>query len=99
MESLEYTYIPGLEDAEIFEAFAPKLAPLARPHMSIFRPATEDQRQLAVPVFRRDPVSYLCRIRLACEALYGGIVLGNNLGNMWSFPIERLHESFNRWSQ
>ncbi len=44
--------------------------------------------------FIQDPVSYLCKMRIKFEDLYGGPIYGNNLGNLWLFPISRINPIF-----
>ena len=67
------------------------LASIARPHISILRPATEEQKGLRHPEFFEDPVGYLIKMRLFFEELYGGPIYANNLANLWPFPVNRLN--------
>jgi len=94
ISSLEYTYMPGLDNLSWFARWAPVLSPIARPHISIFRPATEAHSRLMTEMFVETPVDYLCTMRLILEHLYGGPVHGNNLGNLWPFPLSRIHPRF-----
>lgn len=94
LDNLEYTYIPGIDPLPKFIEIAPLLVHLAKPHTSIFRPATESQRILPCEEFKENPIEYLCKMRLFFEELYGGPILGNNLANLWPFPLNRLDPKF-----
>lgn len=94
VKKLEYTYIPGIDLLADFFKTAPKITSIARPHTSIFRPAIESQRELPCSQFKENPVDYLCKMRLFFEDLYGEPIYGNNLANLWPFPLERLDERF-----
>ena len=72
VENLEYTYIPGIDSLEKFLETAPKLVGIAKPHLSIFRPATKEQSNLPCAEFLNNPVDYLCQMRFVYERLYGG---------------------------
>jgi hypothetical protein len=96
--NLQFTYMPGLENLEEFIRVAPKFAGLASPHMSIFRPANKSQSKLKARDFINDPVSYLCEMRSIVENLWGGPILGNNLGNLWPFPLDQIHRKFSQFN-
>lgn len=94
IDNLEYSYIPGIDTIKEFARIAPKLCGVARPHLSIFRPATEVQKNLPCGEFLDDPVDYLCQMRLIYEKLYEGPIYANNLANLWPFPISRINPLF-----
>lgn len=94
IERLEYTYMPGIDSFSSFNKTALKFANLAKPHVSIFRPANQEQRGLMSEDFIQNPVDYLCMMRLQLEELYGGPIYGNNLGNLWLFPTNRVNPIF-----
>jgi len=93
--SLEYTYIPALDNLDDFKFGAEKLAPLAEPHISIFRPWYNGQRfkQISYDFIKEGP-EYLCKMRLFYEELYGKKFYGNNLGNLWSFPLNKISKKW-----
>lgn len=91
---LEYTYMPGIDSFSSFNEIAPALANLAKPHVSIFRPANQQQVELMSKDFIQDPVDYLCKMRIQLEGIYGGPIYGNNLGNLWLFPNNRINPIF-----
>jgi hypothetical protein len=92
VEMLEYTYMPGLDDLDYFKLWATALAPFAMPHISIFRPIKSDhKRSLAAEDYLDSPVHYLCGMRLFYEKLYGKPIYGDQLGNLWLFPIDRIN--------
>jgi len=71
-----------------------KYLKLARPHLSIFRPAEEEQETLKDPEFIEDPVGYLCLMRSAFEEENRGPIYQNNLSSLWGFPISRINTLF-----
>lgn len=94
INNLEYSYMPGLDSLDVFNFWMPKFSRLARPHISIFRPAEQDQEKLKDPEFFKDPVSYLCYMRTAFEKEHSEPVYQNNLANLWGFPIDRINPLF-----
>lgn len=94
IENLEYTYIPGLDTQITFDKWAPLIKDIAKPHVSIFRPAISEHFNLLAEDYVSMPVEYLCIMRLKFEQLYGGPIYGNNLGNLWPFPLNRIHSKF-----
>jgi hypothetical protein len=94
VEDLEYSYMPGLDSMDSFYEWMPKFSRLARPHLSIFRPAEEGQENLKDPRFIEDPIEYLCLMRLAFEKEHDGPIYQNNLASLWGFPKERINPLF-----
>lgn len=94
VENLEYSYMPGLDSIDAFYEWMPKFSKLARPHLSIFRPAEEDQENLKDPQFINDPVGYLCLMRSGFEEEHGEPIYQNNLASLWGFPKERINPLF-----
>lgn len=94
VEDLEYSYMPGLDSIDSFYKWMPKFSKLGRPHLSIFRPAEEDQEGLKNSRFFEDPVGYLCLMRLAFEEEHGGPIYQNNLASLWGFPRDRINPLF-----
>jgi len=92
--NLEYSYMPGLDSLDDFNKWMPKFSKLARPHLSIFRPAKKNQENLKDSEFIKDPIGYLCSMRLAFEKEHGGPIYQNNLGSLWGFPISRINPLF-----
>lgn len=92
---LQYSYMPGLDDLEDFKRGAERLVEYATPHISIYRPFFSEMREAHIcSDYKRMNEEYLCQIRTRFEELCGGPIIGNNLGNMFSFPINRISE---RW--
>lgn len=85
---LEYTYIVGIEDLDMFKRGAESLASLAIPHLSIFRKTGQGANSLTMA---KDYVElgpdYTCQVRRHYEELYGGKIIGNNFANIWLFPL------------
>lgn len=94
VSDLQFTYMPGIDPIDEFLALAPSFADLATPHISIFRPATTAHETLRASGFIEDPVAYLCNIRCCAEKYWGGPVYGNNLGNLWPFPLRQINGDF-----
>lgn len=94
INDLEYSYMPGIDDLNIFFQTLPKLRPFAKPHLSIFRPAEEGQENLKCQEFKENPIEYLCKMSIAFEKEYGGPIYQNNLASLWGFPIERINPLF-----
>ncbi len=91
--NLEYTYMPGLDSLDDFKRGAELLASVARPHISILRPWRRGQRQEQSHLdYRNLGASYLCEMRTFYENLYGEKIYGDNLGNLWPFPLKRIDE-------
>ncbi|MEK6901859.1 MAG: hypothetical protein AABX37_05935 [Nanoarchaeota archaeon] len=88
---LEYTYIPGLDTLDDFKLGAEMLKDVALPHICVFRPWRKRQReeQATRDYIERGP-AYLCEMRVFYESLYGGPMYGNNLANLWPFPLARI---------
>lgn len=84
---LEYTYIVGIEDLNMFKKDAEALVPLAVPHLSIIRKTGQGANALTMA---KDYVKlgpdYTCQVRKHYEGLYNGSVIGNNFANIWLFP-------------
>ena len=91
---MEYGYMPGIDNLESFYQNACKFKDIARPHVSIFRPINVEQSKLVSDDCQSDPARYLCKMREHFEKLYGGPIYGNNLGNLWTFPINRINPIF-----
>ena len=94
IDNLEYSYMPGLDSLDDFYRWMPKFSKLAKPHLSIFRPAEEDQETLKDKEFIEDPVGYLCSMRLAFEKEHEGPIYQNNLASLWGFPVNRINPLF-----
>lgn len=95
IKRLEYAYIPGLDQLEVFYKGAETLVSLARPHLCVFRPWKSGQRvTLSCNDYFQMKTEYLCKIRNFYEELYGGPILGNNLGNLWPFPANRISQKW-----
>jgi len=94
VEDLEYSYMPGLDSIDSFYEWMPKFSKLAKPHLSIFRPAEDDQEKLKDSQFIEDPTEYLCLMRLAFEKEHGGPIYQNNLASLWGFPRDRINPLF-----
>lgn len=94
VNNLEYSYMPGLDSLDDFYKWMPKFSKLGKPHLSIFRPAEEDQENLKDPEFIQDPAGYLCSMRLAFEKEHGGPIYQNNLASLWGFPRDRINPLF-----
>lgn len=93
--SLEYAYIPGLDDYDTFTRGAELIGDVAKPHLCIFSPWRDGQRwQGACLDYRREGVLYLAKMRAFLEKLYEKPLLGNNLGNLWPFPRERVSKKW-----
>lgn len=99
VEHLEYAYMPGLDGLGDFEAGASVLAEVAKPHISIFRPVTEKQRELFSPELASMGIEYFVRMRQFFEKIHGGPIFGNNLANLWHFPAERLNPKLTKWEE
>ncbi len=94
VRDLEYSYMPGLDAFKDFLLWMPRLATIARPHLSIFRPVKSNQEEIKDEEFRNDSVGYLCKMRLEFEKAYEGPIYQNNLASLWGFPIERINPLF-----
>jgi len=91
--NLEYAYIPSFDTLDEFKRGAEKLSLLAIPHISIFRPWRNGQRnqQASTDYIDKGP-QYLCEMRQFYETLYSKNIYGNNLGNLWPFPLNRINK-------
>lgn len=96
IEKISLPYFPEerIKFAEEFYRWMPKFSKLAKPHLSIFRPAEEDQETLKDGEFIENPVGYLCSMRLAFEKEYEGPIYQNNLASLWGFPVDRINPLF-----
>lgn len=93
VNNLQYSYIPGLDNLDEFKRGAELLAPLAEPHLSIYRQFKPEQRQKHISQdFAAMGPAYLCEMRIFYEQLYGYQLIGNNLGNMFAFPLNRISQ-------
>ncbi|MFH1376636.1 MAG: hypothetical protein ABIH25_03280 [Candidatus Woesearchaeota archaeon] len=72
----------------------PKFSKLAKPHLSIFKPAEDDQENLKDPKFIDNPIEYLCSMRMAFEKEHGEPIYQNNLASLWGFPRDRINPLF-----
>ncbi len=88
---LQYSYIPGLDSLDEFKRGAERLAQLAIPHISIYRPFQAGQRlkHLSSNYLEMGP-RYLCEVRTFFESLYSRKLYGNNLGNVFPFPLNTI---------
>lgn len=92
---LQYSYMPGLDNLEDFRKGATRLFPYATPHLSIYRPFLSEQREKHISQdYKTMGVAYLCEVRSYYQDLYGGPLIGNNLGNMFAFPVKNVSD---RW--
>lgn len=92
---LQYSYIPGLDTLDDFKRGAERLASLATPHISIYRPFQAGQREKHVSgdYLEMGP-KYLCEVRTFYEALYSKKLYGNNLGNIFPFPLSMISKKW-----
>jgi len=90
---LQYSYMPGLDNLDDFQKGADKLAEFATPHLSIYRPFSAEQRKKQICYdYKNMGLEYLCKMRIYIEKLYGVPIIGNNLGNMFAFPINQINK-------
>lgn len=91
INKIEYAYIPGLDQLNDFYRGAELLQPYALPHLCVFRPWTQGQREkLVIKEYLEMGPAYLCEMRIFYEKIYSGPIQGNNLANLWAFPIDRI---------
>ncbi|MBT4730631.1 hypothetical protein HN992_00505 [Candidatus Woesearchaeota archaeon] len=87
--SLQYSYLVGIENLNHLKKNAINLVPYATPHISIFRKSNSTS-----DCFSKDYLNlgaeFSCNVRDHFEEIYGTKILGNNLANLWPFPRERV---------
>lgn len=94
VRKLEYTYIVGIEDLDMFKRGAEALVPLAIPHISILRKTGQDANSLTMTKdYEKHGPDYTCQIRKHYEDLYGHKIIGNNFANLWLFPLSEFNLS------
>ncbi len=97
MEDLQYTYMPGLDNLEAFKKWAERFARFAEPHISIYRQFNSGIRGKHISAdYQMMGPAYLCEIRLFYEMLYSMPLYGNNLGNIFPFPLSMISK---KWTE
>jgi hypothetical protein len=94
VENLQFTYMPGIDSIDVFDKYYEIFSSIATPHISIFRPIAAEQKKILDELYLSNPTFYLCYMRSRFENYFSDQVLGNNLGNLWAFPKERIDSKF-----
>lgn len=88
---LQYTYLVGIENLEDLKYYAEAFVPYATPHFSIFRKSgLKSNAKCYAPDYLKMGAAYTCEVREYFRKIYGKEILGNNLANLWLFPISRV---------